>query len=215
MPVLVVPDVCRFSVHQSLGGQEVVNIIDMQVDTTGSEVSRSEALFDVAGDILNNWNDHILGGQINDLQAVSVDWIDLNSENGPTGSRSTTSANQWPKAGSDAGSSIMPGMVALRIDKQTAGGRGTKKGRMYLAGVHEDATPSADSQRWDPGYTSGWTGRVTDLLEGINDQDLGGIPLAVSRQMVVVHAKLGTYSEVTGLSANPYIATQVRRGSLR
>jgi len=215
MAPLVVPGVCRFSVHQSLGGQAVVNIVDMQVDTTGSEVGRADALFEVAGDILNNWDDHLLSLAVNELVAEEVRWLDLDSLTGPTGSRSSTDANVWPKEGGDITASVMPGMVAMRVDKRTTGGRGTKQGRMYLAGLNEVQTASGVALSWEPATVSGYNAALASFLSGINDQDIGGVPLAVQRQMVVVHGSTSTYSDVESLQVNPLISTQVRRGALR
>lgn len=211
----MIPDVCRFSVVQQLGGQPVINIIDMQVDTTGSEVSRADALHEIAGDILNNWDDHVLIEQRADVTALEVAWLDLDSLTGSTGTRSSTSANTWPKAGGYVSGSVMPAVVALRVDKNVDAARGSKKGRMYLAGMSEEATGTGVSQQWDANAVSVMNGAMADFLAGINDQDIAGIPLAVQRQMVVVHAAAGTYSEVSSLTVNPNVSTQVRRGVLR
>lgn len=215
MAPIVVPGVARFSVIQSIGGQPVVNIIDMQVDTTGSPVSRSEALDIVAGDILNNWDDHILQAQRADISAQEVRYLDLNSLNGPTGSRSSTSANTWPKAGADSAGASMPAVVAMRVDKRTAGGRGTKQGRMYLAGIHEQGTDNGVTQTWNSSWITSFNAALASFLEGINDQDFGGVSTDIQRQMVVVHSTTQTYSEVLSLSVNPAVSTQVRRGTLR
>lgn len=215
MAPIVVPGVCRYSVHQRLGGQNVVNIIDMQIDTTGSNVSREDAIHGVAGDIINNWSDHILVEQRADLVAEEVRWLDLNSLTGSTGARNSTDGETWPKAGSLTGSAVMPAIVSLRVDKSTTGGRGTKRGRMYIAGVTEDATDAGVSQTWRQGVIDVWNDNLAEFLSGINDQDIGGLPLDVQRQMVVVHSVTETYSDVESLTVNPNIASQVRRGVLR
>ncbi len=215
MPPLVVPQVCRYAVNQTIGGQDVVNILDMQVDTTGSTTGRSDALFNVAGDILNAWSARILVNQSNQLSALSVSWLDLNTLDGNTGERSGTSANAWPKAGSLTGTGVMPAMVSLRADKATSGGRGTKRGRIYFAGMREDDTAPGVAMSWTSTIVRDWNAGLALFLQNINDQDAAGIPFDIQRQLVVVHAGLGTFSEVTGLSANPLISTQVRRGALR
>lgn len=211
----MIPGVCRFAVNQRIAGQQVVNIVDMQIDTTGSEVSRADAVFEVAGDILNNWTDHILTLQVDELQAESVSWLDLDSLSGSVGERTSTSAEVWPQGGTQTTQAVLPSLVALRIDKNTEGGRGTKKGRMYLSGMNEGATDAGVALSWSSGFLPAAQAGVDAFLAGINDQDIGGVPLAVQRQMVVVHATAGTYSEVRSLSVNPLISTQVRRGALR
>lgn len=213
MAPLVVPDVCRFTVNQTFEGQPVANIIDMQIDTTGSSTTRTDAIFNIAGDILNNWTDHVLQFQSNNLTAVDVSWVDLNTLTGSTGARSTTSDNSWPQAGPGA-QSAFPGMVALRVDKQVVGNRQARNGRMYLCGMSEDLTADSPANEWAPSTISSYQAEINEFLDGINDQDIGGIPIDIQRQLVVVHTVNGVgtgYSEVSNLLVRSRVASQVRR----
>lgn len=207
---LIINGVCRYAVHQSYAGRAVVNIIDMRVDTTGSPVSREDALESVAGDIINNWDDHIRPSQINDLVCESVSWVDLDSANGSVGQRSSTSATTWPTAGGTESPIPFPGMVAMRILKNTTGGRQARKGRMYLCGFDEGKSGDNPNQ-WLPAFVSVMNTSMSSFLSGIRDT---GAMLDVERFPVVVHTPKGatpTATEVTSYSVDPVMGTQRRR----
>lgn len=213
MAPLVVPNVCRFSVVQSFEGEPVVNIVDMQVDTTGTPQSRADAIYEIAGDILNNWDDHILEYQTDNLTALRVDYMDLNSLDGVTGSRSTTSDKTWPAAGPTVASSF-PGMVALRVDKVVGGNRQTRNGRMYLAGITESATEDSPANQFSATFVSNMQGVIDDFLEGINDYEGSEFPLDRQQRLVVVHTVDGVgngYTVVDRLVVRSQVASQVRR----
>lgn len=215
MAPIVVPGVTRFAVNQQIGGQDVVNIVDMQVDTTGSQLDRGTANLRVAEDILDNWDDHILGNLVAELSGQNVSWLDLNSLDGNVGVTTVGKTTTWPKAGGVAGFPVMPAMIALRVNKATSGGRGTRQGRMYLAGASEDWTATGVSQSFTAAIVASWNGFLQLFLNGIND---AGISAEPQRQMVVVHDTITaapSFTEVTGLTADSRISTQVRRGSLR
>lgn len=215
MAPIVVPGVCRFTVNQTLGGQVVANVLDMQVDTTGTVMSRTSACRGVAGDILNAWHGQFREIQVDNLTCVSVSWLDLDSLSGSRGVRTDTSEHQWPAQGGVASNAAMPAVVAMRIDKVVDGGRGTRHGRMYLAGVLESWTDPDTTQSWEAGAVDEVNGRAEAFLNAVTDQGINADP---QRSLVVVHDVSGvapSFSQVTDLFVNPRIATQVRRGSLR
>lgn len=215
MAPIVAPKVCRYTVNQTLGGQPVVNVLDMVLDEGAEPQSREEQLFEVAGDILNNWTDHILAFQCDDLEAVSVSWLDLSSLAGSRGERTSTSTNTWPENGGNVTQAVMPAVVAARIDKSTSGGRGTKGGRMYLAGMPEARTPEGSALSWDSATVDLINDYLSDFLDGINDQQG---PYTDTRALCVNHTRDGEYigsSIVQTLTLNSLVATQVRRGALR
>lgn len=210
MAALVAPGCARFTVNAVYSGQPVANIIDMQVDTTGSPETREQALFDAAGDIINNWDDHVRALLCAPYVAQSVSWVDLNSLDGSTGERSTTSDTTWPAVGGSAAQAF-PGSVALRIDKRQDGGRRARNGRMYLVGINEGGQGNGTNNTWDGGILTTFNTAMAAFLSGINDQLPGS---DVQKQMVVIHTVDGafvSYSDVTALQANPLVASQRRR----
>lgn len=216
MAPIVAPLVARFSVNQQLAGQQVVNVIDMQITNISPFETREDALFSKAGDILNNWSDHILAFQCDDIQALSVSWLDIDSLDGSRGERSSTDDHSWPMQGGNVSQGIMPGMVAARVDKATAGGRGTKAGRMYLAAMPEARTDDGSALSWSAGTVTTINEYLDDFLNGINGTEGAG-PLDEG-YMVVVHTRDGEWTDstpVTALTLNPLVSTQVRRGALR
>ena len=215
--VLVAPGICRFVVHGEIQGEATANILDMQVDTTGGTAARDEALFDIAGDILNNFDDHIRIWLVDDWVAQRVSWVDLDTSSGPVGERSSTSATTWPAAGglTDA---PMPANVAWLVKKQIVGTRGRRSGRMYLPGVSEALTATGDGNRIDPASLTGFNGDLATFLGGINDAE--GPTIGVQRQLVVVHTQqpdpavepsYNGYTPVESLVADALLATQRRR----
>lgn len=215
MAPIVAPKICRYTVNQVLGGQPVANILDMRITDETFIDPREDTLYDVAGDILNNWDDHIRPAQVNELQCVSVSWIDLDSLDGSRGERQVTSDSTWPASGGNATDAAMPAVVSMRVDKATSGGRGTKSGRMYLAGVSEAHTAADSTQTWTVEAQEGFQQRLDDFLAGIQSE---AGPDGREQDLVVIHTRNGLYrdySTVTSLRVNPRIATQVRRGSLR
>lgn len=215
MAPIVAPNICRYSINQTLGGQPVVNVLDMEVISTNPLEDRPQHLFEVAGDILNNWTDHVLSQQVNDLSARSVSWIDLDSLDGTRGDRSSTSAETWPQNGAQAVEAAMPAVVSMRIDKATSGGRGTKSGRMYLAGCGEGWTSPDVTQTWLSSLMASVQASLGNFLNGINNE---AGPNGREQALVVVHTREGVYrdhSPVTSLTVNSAISTQVRRGTLR
>lgn len=222
--VLVAPGICRFTVNATMAGRNVANILDMQIDTTGTPGDRPDAIDAVAGDILNNWSDHIIISLVDDYVAQSVSWLDLDEANGPTGSRSTTSETTWPEAGPSV-SAPLPSNVSVLVKKQIVGARGRRNGRMYLTGFSEGLTPEGDGNTVDPATRAALDTRLASFLSGINDAE--GPFIAVQRQLVVVHTSVATdgsgnpvpgadpvyegYSPVQTLTCDTRLATQRRR----
>ena len=215
MPAIVAPGIARYTIRQTQAEQEVVNILDVRVGEGGPLDDRDSALRIVARDILDNWNDHILALQVDNVTALSVDYLDLNSLTGPRGSITTTDNTTWPAEGANSSDAAMPGMVAMRIDKETTGGHGTKRGRLYLAGIAETGTAGDDVTNWSSLTVSTVQAAFAAFDGGAFDREGVGSPSSVP---VVIHTVDGVYSsdsDITAWTANPNISTQVRRGALR
>lgn len=207
---IVLPNICRYAIHASYVGREVVNIVDMHVQSTSGGPNRADAVHDVAGDILNNWDDHIRAFVVPEYVAQSISWVDLDSATGSVGSRASTTDTTWPAAGGfDA--PPMPGMVAMRVIKQTTGGRLARKGRMYLAGIDEGATADEAPNYIKSATVAAWNTRMASFLSGIED---AGVANVVERFPVVIHTPASaapSWTPVTGYTVDPLLGTQRRR----
>lgn len=214
MAALVAPGICRYSVHGSYGGRAVVNIIDMKLDTTGSVHSRSEAIAAQAKRIIDSWCNEIVGFLLVDnYVAEELRWIDLDSLSGEVGATSEGNDEEFPRAGAGA-QSAMPGNVAIRCNKQTSGGRGTRKGRMYLCGLAENQTDDANPNSMSAAFITGGNERLANLLTQVTAESaLPGL-LDWTSQWHVIHTIDGVFdstSEVTGLTIDPVLGSQRRR----
>lgn len=211
MAPIVIPNIVRYAVNGSYAGETVANILDMEVVVTSEPIDdRAEAIFEVAGDILNNWDDHLLNLATERYTATSVSWVDLNSFDGETGSRSSTSANTWPAPGRNTGTG-MPGNVSCRVEKNQSGGRRTRNGRMYLVGHSEQGTDVNSPNLWTSAHQAAVNETVSDFLDGINNE---AGPDGREQALVVLHTPEGaavSSSLVTSLTCRPVVATQSRR----
>jgi hypothetical protein len=213
---LIVPGVCRYTVNGTFSDRPVANIIDMRIDTTGTATARSDAVQDQAGIILNEWSDHVLVTCGNRYTALSVSWVDLDDADGSTGLITEGEDETWPQAGLEA-SSQFPGSVNILVTKVHAGGRQTRNGRMYLAGVAEAWTAAATPQAMDGTFVTAWQTNMDNLLDGINTT---GSVFEYDSFMCVVHITErdidgnpteGNSNDVTALTVNARLATQRRR----
>lgn len=207
---LVTPRIARFAVVQSFNGQDVINILDVDINTTSSVTSREEACFAVCGDILNNWNDHILPAQVNGLQAIEVRWVDLNSLDGSTGARSSTSAETWPANGGLTGAPL-PNNVTIRIRKNLQGStRVTRRGEVRLAGG-EEAYTGPDGITLTPATVSGLNDRWEDFKDGINGtRVVEGYEVNLAQVHTVNEEAVG-HSIISTFEVVPVVGTQRRR----
>jgi hypothetical protein len=208
MPALIAPGICRYTVNGLFNGRQVANIVDMQIDTTGSVVARDDAVDEVAGDILNNWSDEVLPNLTAQYIATSISWVDLDEADGSTGARTSTDGSTWPEPGGSSDASAQ-GNVAFRINKQGTARRGQRAGRMYLCGVGESANLNTNGNAVNPTVQTALTAAMQEFLSGIND-DLGD----ATRKMVVLHVVGGIYlgySDVGGLACDSTFGSQRRR----
>ena len=210
MAALVAPGICRYTINQTYGGRPVVNIIDMQIDTTGTGWDRGEAIRLAAGDILNNWVEHVMTIQTSAVTFSSVSWVDLNSEDGPTGIRTSTSNETLPKNGTASGTNGW-GNVAWRVNKGGSAVRGQRSGRMYLVGVPEEANENSNPSVVIPTWAGYVNTAMGDFLDGINDVE--GMS-DITRKMVVLHVVAGLYQgygDVESLTCDARFGSQRRR----
>lgn len=219
----VVPGICRFTINANIFERRCANVIDMQIDTTGSIVSRPTACEEQAEVILSAWDDNIIPNVHQGYQATSVSWVDLDEADGSTGSVSSNGADVWPKAGA-IGSDRTAANLAVLVTKNTTSARGIRKGRMYVAGAPEIATDGVAGNRLTAAYLTQYQ-NAFDAFYGAVTVESGSIQDWQS-EMRVVHiltrepdqpngnpgAPLtGNSSTVHSLSVQSLLATQRRR----
>lgn len=206
---IIAPGVARFAVNALLAGQDHVNIFDVNLSDLDIIVSRDEACFTVAGDIINNWSDHILPLLQPEYVAQSVSWIDLDSSSGSTGARTSTDGETWPQAGTQTGQ-CQPGNVCLRLRKVISGQRGYRAGQTRLGGMSEGYTLDGTPNTWDPAVIAAFNDAFEDFKDGINGALEGGY----TANLVVVHTVDDEYvgdSNISNFSAVPTVGSQRRR----
>lgn len=212
MAALVAPGICRYAINGSYAGRAVVNILDMKIDTTGSTISRDEAIEAQAELIIDGWTVQVLDYLVVDnYSANELTWVDLDSLTGSTGAKSSTAVSNWPDNGLGA-QEPMPGNVALRVNKRTNAARGERQGRMYLCGVAENQTDNANPNALSSAFVTGGNERLADLLTDITKETVG--PSDWSSQLHVVHTVGGVFqssSEVVLLEIDGTLGSQRRR----
>lgn len=211
MAPIVAPGICRYTINQTYGAQQVANILDMQIDTTGGFEARSDAIRLVGEDILKNWDEHILQWQVPALVAQNVSWVDLDSLDGDTGSTTDNTDDQtlWPKAGYNVTAGL-PGNVSMLVKKISGGGRRARNGKWFICGVPEVITTDSPNTI---------TSTEVPLIQALFDDFADGItdnsgPIEVQRQPVVLHTVNGvftSYDDVDRFEVQSLLATQRRR----
>ena len=210
---LIVPDICRFLVKQVFRGIPLLNVIDIKITLpTVNPTDRADRCFDQAGRLLNAFDDKLRIHQVDDLTCQSVDWMDLDSVSGSVGSRSTTSANSWPATGASAAAPL-PSFVALRLEKRTVAQRGQRAGRMFLCGINEVWTASANGQEIDPVTLASIQVDVEAFRTSLAASSASGGQGYDSKMVIVHKPKIGiaSASDVTSLVALPTVTHQIRR----
>lgn len=205
---LVAPNICRYTIVGSLAGQDCMNVLDARILNDGGGERETE-IVRVAGDLLNQWDDHVLPLVANDYTAESIRWVDLSTASGSTGSRSSTDENTWPKSGSGAADPL-PNNVYAKVVKNLEGkNRIQRNGALRLGGLLEGYTSSvapntlnlADRQAIDTAFEA--------LKDGIN-----GLGPTGEVNLVVTHTVNGAYtgfSEIATFSCAPTVGTLRRR----
>lgn len=213
--LIVAPGVCRYYVNQTYRDRRVVNIIDLVVNDTVGPTSRDEAVNSAAGDVLDAWDQYIRGGQSELLRCDTVSWVDLNSEDGSTGEISSTADTTWPAFGGALGQAL-PSNVAILVTKQTSSRRGSRNGRMFVAGLTEQ---NCVGNLIEGGFLSTITADYGDFTEALTET---GVIADYQTFPTVVHTRnVGTPSapvieyvdntQITSFSPQATVATQRRR----
>lgn len=207
MAALVWPNIVRYSIEHFLQGQDVVNVLDLEVPGEGD---RETSAYIVAGHILDAWSDTIMPGVSERLQAQRVSWVDLNSSAGSTGSRSVTADNTWPLSGSVT-SGDLPNNVALIGRKRIAGKtRQQREGSIRIAGLPKNNVENNAGIYLTSAALAGWNDTFATFLGLVNNPETGDL----GQQVGVLHtvARVATgFSPVASITADGTVGTQRRR----
>lgn len=214
----IVNGVCRFTLLQELAGNNVANIIDMRIDTTGSTISREAAIADQAEVIAREWAQDINVNLSDEISLVGVQWLDLDEADGSTGTFTGGGGVVLPNPGG-AATPPMPGNVSVLVRKNLEqAGRGRRSGRMYVAGLTEAGTEIDEANTIDPLVVAGFNSAFAQFLSDINqntvqvdDYDSAMCVVHVSTRDGDGHPLTGTSTDVASLTVDPLLATQRRR----
>lgn len=216
MAIIHADKVCRYTVGGVIIDRPWNCIIDMEIDTSLGIGSRNDAIFNVAGDILNNWTEFVMDGLVEEMTFDYIRWVDLDSINGSTGTRTQTSEYSLPVTG-NAPAQLDSGAIAILYTKELVGAaRNARTGRMYVPGLRANAT---EHNQIDPATLSTRQGDIDTFLSNITDE---GLIYDFTVDMCVVHtpgiSEYGsgevyeaTSTHVSRLSLQQRLATQRRR----
>lgn len=204
---LVFDGIMRFSIIGNLFGEDCVNIFDADV-STGLGETRAIAASDIAGDILNNWTDHILPIVSAGYEAREVRWVDLNSLDGSTGSRSATDVETWPQSGGIE-ENTLPNSTYLKVVKQVENKTRTERnGATRLGGIPESATIGANGNSVNPTYLANVASAFEDFKDGIN----GAVDNTVNLGVLHTVEQVATgFSEISVFNPASTVGTIRRR----
>lgn len=211
---LVATDVCRFTINGTYLGRPVANVLDMVV-LNMTQGPRRDVLDDVAGDIIDAWDSHILSWVNDEYQAESVSYVDLDSEDGATGTKSSTTDTSWPANGRSGGDPYA-GSVAALVTKETTSARGQRNGRWFIAGLDESFV---SGNLIDATVATGIQTELGDLVEELTET---GVTVDFEKFPTVVHTQIvGTgdnkaivykgNTQITNFALNRRVASQRRR----
>lgn len=209
MALLVVAGVLRIAILGHVAnGQKCVNIVDVHVDEIEGGGRDADLLDDVARDVLNNWQDEMLGHLGGTYVVEGANWVDLDSADGSTGNLAVDSGK--PIAGL-ASTALLPGQVCALVHKNLQGSsRGTRSGRMYLGTLAENVVD--DNGMLDAGFIGNLNSDLEDFKDGVNGVVVG--THGRTQNLCVVHAPAdeGTSQDhISTYSVDPKVATQRRR----
>lgn len=202
-PLLTVPQVAVFTLHHQVGAsvQTVDNVQAWRLDFTDSG-DRDAAIPAIAGMIGNAWADDVLPLLGNQLELQSVNYVDLNTEEGVAGTTVLT-----PTEGGE-GVDQLPPNVCVLLHKVCNTSRGIRNGRMYVSGIREDYVDDSGT------VTGGFQDELAGAVKLAWLAASGAIELAydmASSSPCVVHAAAQTSSDMYDVVGDTRVATQRRR----
>lgn len=185
MAPMIVPGVCRYTINGTYADLPVANVLDMHISGESLGTSREDAIADQGAIIISAWVDHVLGNIVDRYRALSCSWVDMDAADGSTGEITNGTGSDFPHFGGLT-SQGQPGNVAWLVHKQLTAARGSRAGRMYLAGVSEAATDH-DSPNVGLGtFVADINTGLAAFLSAINQESGVGTP-SYDSELVVVH----------------------------
>lgn len=136
MPIIV-PQVVRCSINGTYLGRPAVNVMDMFCgDGDGVSNPRQTNIDVMLETFMNAWIEHMINGLSTEYQTQSITWVDLDSEFGATGTKTSTASHDFPRNGVEVGNPY-GAQVAHLMTKVGTSARGQRNGRWFLPGLTE------------------------------------------------------------------------------
>lgn len=214
--VLVAPDVCRYVIEGTYLSKPCLNVLDMVVQAGDSPVvPRSEVIPEVAKLLIDNWKNKICTNVSSDYTFNAVSWVDLDTADGQTGSRTSSPTYNLPQSGSRPGDPITAA-VAILITKETTASRGLRPGRWFIGGLTEgDVSGNIINGSYLGDFNTALGDMVTNLTETGLLEPMHYFPTVVHTKTTGTGAsKVTTYkgnTQITNLRASGRVSTQRRR----
>jgi hypothetical protein len=188
-------------------GRPHVNVLHVHND----EGSQSDAA--KARDVLNNWQDHIVGLPWSSSFGITeLQWRSIDPDDANAGTLAPDPAK--PVTGTYTGTSLPPNVTALIKKRTDNRPRGRRDGRFYISGVPEiwvrdDGTVEPDAQATVQTGLDAFVSGVNDDVFGVG----GGSGLAVlettaASRMPGTQPVTINWRPVTGLQVDRVVATQ-------
>lgn len=162
---LIAPGIVRYTLSGTIGGtKKWANIWDVDILIAG-EQTREDACREYAEVLMANWVQNVMLSLSIAIALTEVSWVDLDSADGSTGSINTTPLDPGPYEGAETGEAITP-QTSVLVTKVASSARGSRNGRMYLAGFRES---DIDFDRLDSGYAAIVQTRMDSFLATVTD----------------------------------------------
>jgi hypothetical protein len=210
--------IVRATILGAIGGHTCDNVWWMYADENEPLDGRPRAVTEAMTQLCHEWSTQILQLVTNTYEFLGVDWVDYDTADGITGH--TAPASGDPITGSAPGSGSAPA-VAMLVQKQISGGRGTKNGRCYLAGIPEGNVDPMGVLASDylAASQTVWDTFLTNMTNGVGDGlTFPSHLVTVTWPTIVVGGKrkpdpdgVGVPHDINTLTVASTVATQRRR----
>lgn len=206
MAKIFAQDVIEIALNHTYAGRPIVNVLHVKNDETGGSDEQK------VRDVVDNWQDHIVGRGSNGITFTGADWRSLDPSEGDVGTAAPDPAK--PVTGTQTGEGI-PGNNAIHVRKITEGRmRGQRDGRIFICGVPENAVDRVGNLT--DTFLAHMQAGVDSFLAGVNDT---GVTMGSGSGLVVLnttpesrmkgtHEVTLTYRLVSGLAVDRMIASQ-------
>ena len=214
---LIAPGIIRYSLRGDFGGagRTWANILDVD-HLGGAGVDRATIAQNYSAKLGDAWRDFIAPNVISSVRLMEIGWVDLDSEDGSTGTQTAFDQGSAPIPGGLTGD-MLARNTAYLIRKGGASQRGARSGRWYVPGINEEEVGEVtiSSERVDA-----FNSDLIDFVGQITDPDIG-LEGASSLPCVVHTRNEGTEANpnivytgrtvITVMTCDTTMATQRRR----